>query len=776
VTISALVVTIDAPDVTLGALAVTLGALVVTIRVLVVTIRVLVVTMSSPIRDSGRKNEAFGHAALVLAGGRRRVASGGAVPARPGRLFASSASPLGERAHGLPRSSPSRRPPRCTMGARSTMGDCDSARVEDEHAKLVEAEWRLNAAQAVAHVGSWERDLDADRAVWSEEVYRILGLRPEEFDGTMAGFLARCQPDDAERIRQAYALVVSRPGPVALDFRIVRADGDVRVIHAQLEMIGPGRRVIGAGQDVTEQRASEQRLKTACSLLEATLESTADGLLVVALPDQRIVKYNAKFAALWCIPPEILRAHADPPLLAFVEDQLVDPEAFAARVAEMYAHPEQESHDEIRLKDGRVLERYSQAQRVDGTPVGRVWSFRDVTDRRRAEAERDQFLEGERAAREEAQAAAARAGLQAEASRLLTSLDHESALASLAHLLVGAFADCCAVDMIEPDGSMRRVAVAPYGAAGATLPCRPPDAASSLAVLDDHALLGVPLAIAGRPLGAMRLSRAHPRTFGAADLALAEDLAARASLAIEIARLYRRSEDALRARDEFLSVASHELRTPIATLQATVDTLLAGAHGAIPPEGPLARPLRSLGRQAVRLSRLANRIHDAVALTEDGLALHVTQEDLSAIAAAVVARVGADGVRPPGEVTLSAPDPVIGRWDRGRIGQLICSLTANALRFGAGKPVALTVGRRGERALLTVQDHGVGIATDRLPTLFDRFDRAGAARSWGGLGLGLYIVRAIVDLHGGSIRVESRLGEGTTFFVELPLAGPPVPS
>jgi signal transduction histidine kinase len=525
---------------------------------------------------------------------------------------------------------------------------------------------------------------------------------------------------------------------------------------------------VGKAVGVIERCAPARRLECVLSLLEATLESTADGLLVVDLSGQ-IVRYNAKFASLWRIPAAFLGANDDSAAVAFVDEQVVDPEAFARRIQDIYAHPEAESHDEIRLKDGRVLERYSQAQRVGGKAVGRVWSFREVTEQRRAEAERDRLLAAERTAREAAQASAERARLLAEASRILASLDHESALGSLAQLIAGSFADCCVVDVLEPNGSLRRVAVAPAGAGTDAVSCLPPESSMRVTEVGDRAFLGVPLAVAGRLLGTMRLSRARPRTFGAADLAVSEDLAGRASLAIEMARLYQRTDEALRARDEFLSLASHELRAPLATLQATTDTLLVGVHGAVAPESRLSRPLISIGRQVDRLSRLASQILDVVALSTDGIDLHLTEEDLSVIVASVVARerAGRTGV------TLAAPGPVVGRWDRRRVEQLVASLVSNAVRFGAGKPVAVAVTPRDDVAVLTVQDHGLGIPWERIPRLFDRYDRAGTPASWGGLGLGLYIDRAIVRLHGGCIRVESRPGE-TTFFVELPLAGPPV--
>jgi PAS domain S-box-containing protein len=642
----------------------------------------------------------------------------------------------------------------------------DETEREREHARLAEAELRLRTAQKVGHVGSWERDLDHDATIWSDEVARIYGFDPENFDGSWAAQLARCHPDDRARVEEALVLVTSRPGPVELDFRVFRADGAVRIVRVQMEALGR-RRVAGAARDVTKEKAAEHGLKTTLSLLEATLESTADGLLVVDL-EGKIVRHNAKFASVWRIPSDVLAARDDGRALAFVMDELIDPEGFSARVRAVYAEPESESYDEVRLADGRILWRYSQAQRLDGKPVGRVWSFRDITDTRRAQAARDRALEAERAARETAQTAAARAALLAEASRLLTSLDHESALDSLAQLATRWFAYSCAVDLVEPDGSVRRVAWAPYGA-GPTASGAAPPAKSWVDEYEDYAVLGVPLAVTGQMIGTIRFARKRPQGFDASDLTLAEDLAGRASLASGIAHVYRQTKEALRARDEFLSVASHELRTPLATLQATTDALLAGAYGGVPPGSPLAEPVQSIARQVGRLSRLANQILDALAISSTGIELQLAEADLSSIAAEVVARLAP---RSPtkAQIELAAPCPVPGCWDRARLDQVIEALVANALRFGANRPIAVSVERRDDRALLTVRDHGIGIPGEQLRSLFERFDRAGASRGWGGLGLGLYVSRAIVERHGGTIRVESKPGGGTTFFVELPLS------
>jgi len=152
-------------------------------------------------------------------------------------------------------------------------------------------------------------------------------------------------------------------------------------------------RVAGSGppvftaflRDITDRLHAEAELRDTLSLLSATLESTADGILVV---DQagKIVSLNRKFAAMWRIPQEILESRDDDRAIAFVLSQLTDPDAFVAKVRDLYAQPDAESFDVLEFKDGRVFERYSIPQRIDGESVGRVWSFRDVTARKQAEA------------------------------------------------------------------------------------------------------------------------------------------------------------------------------------------------------------------------------------------------------------------------------------------------------------------------------------------------------------------------------------------------------
>jgi len=140
----------------------------------------------------------------------------------------------------------------------------------------------------------------------------------------------------------------------------------------------------GIGQDITARKRAEDELRATVSLLSATLESTTDGILVVA-QDQSISRFNQRFVEMWRIPAEIIESRDDKRALAFALDQIKDAPAFIAKVEELYSRPEAESFDTIEFKDGRTFERYSRPQYVSGRPVGRVWSFRDVTERRRAE-------------------------------------------------------------------------------------------------------------------------------------------------------------------------------------------------------------------------------------------------------------------------------------------------------------------------------------------------------------------------------------------------------
>ncbi|MCY1078339.1 sensor histidine kinase [Archangium lansingense] len=210
-----------------------------------------------------------------------------------------------------------------------------------------------------------------------------------------------------------YSLVFMNAGEVALartfaqyQARLVVFNAVILVLAAAFEERHLMREALEKERENLEGRVAERTRELArfLSLLHSSLESTADGLLVVDRKGH-ITAVNQRFARLWRLPPSVLESSEDALALTFVRDQLVEPEAFASRVKYLYAHPELESEDEIQLEDGRVFERFSRPQCLGEEVVGRVWSFRDITSRRRAEAERDRLLVEESRARQEAERA-----------------------------------------------------------------------------------------------------------------------------------------------------------------------------------------------------------------------------------------------------------------------------------------------------------------------------------------------------------------------------------
>ena len=227
------------------------------------------------------------------------------------------------------------------------------------------------------------------------------------------------------------------------------------------------------------------------------------------------------------------------------------------------------------------------------------------------------------------------------------------------------------------------------------------------------------------------------------------------------------AEEAIRLRDEFLSIASHELRTPLTALQLQLESLSEQASGA---PTKLVNKVAGAVRSAQRLGILIDSLLDVSRIATGQLDLHPEAMDLRAATIHLLDAMQDAVDRAGSSLVFDAPDtPVHGLWDRVRVDQLLMNLIANAMKYGSGRPIEVSLRHDGGFATLTVRDHGPGIAPDDMERIFKRFERATSVRNYGGFGLGLYVAREVARAHGGSIDVQNMADGGACFTVRLPV-------
>jgi PAS domain S-box-containing protein len=455
---------------------------------------------------------------------------------------------------------------------------------------------------------------------------------------------------------------------------------------------------------------------------------------------------------------------------------------------------------------------------ADGRTIGASKIARDITERRRAEAERAKLLAAEQAARERAESAEERATLLSEASAALNaSLDSATTLRTVSRLVVPRFADWCIIDLVARDHTLERVAVS----AGAPdteallleLQRYAPDWTSSqpaaevlrtrstmlISEVTDETLvstsrnarhleimrrlspcsaIAVPMVTRQRTVGAITLVRTTPgHAYGDVDVALAEELARRAALAVDNATLFSEAdqaralaEGANRAKDEFLAVLSHELRTPMNAVYGWARMLQMGQIDST----ATPRALDAIVRNAHVQLQLIDDLLDVSRIISGKMRLDIRPVDLPRVLDAAL-----DAVRPAADAKglrlQSLIDPGAGplNGDPDRLQQVVWNLLMNAVKFTPrdGR-IQLALQRVNSHVEIVVSDTGAGIRSDLLPLIFDRFKQgeSGTTRNQGGLGIGLALVRHLVELHGGSVTAESSgEGKGSTFRVKLPL-------
>jgi PAS domain S-box-containing protein len=473
-------------------------------------------------------------------------------------------------------------------------------------------------------------------------------------------------------------------------------------------------------------------------------------------------------------------------------------------------------------KDGAAIDVWITVSPImdgSGAVAGASKIARDITERRRIERLRDELIERERVASDDAMAARDRLQFLADVGVVLSSsLDYAETLDRAVHLALPRLGDYCTV-LIEDDlGRLNHVASghvvrekepalrelilrvfeAPAAAGRLTFadavmrtgktrvvthdeieqatasmsPQLDPEIVALGMRLRPYAYVGVPLHLRGRVVGVMAFGTTEQessREYTNADVVIVEAFADRASLAVENARLFRQADDLNRLKDEFLATLSHEMRTPLAAVLGWSRML---ASGQLTPE-KAAKAVEAIERNAQAQAKIVDDILDVARGMSGNLALDMQPVDLVS-----VAHRGVEAVTPAAaakqvqvEVRAVAPVPVVG--DPGRLQQVLWNLLSNAVKFTPpGGHVTVSAAIGDGHAELRVADTGVGIPAAFLPFVFDKFRQADGslARQHGGLGLGLAIARHLVELHGGSIEALSA-GEGTgaTFIVRLPI-------
>ena len=467
-------------------------------------------------------------------------------------------------------------------------------------------------------------------------------------------------------------------------------------------------------------------------------------------------------------------------------------------------------------------ERYEvHGRRKDGTPIVvqvtgreimyrgelvRVGTLHDITERNRAEEAARRLIE-EQARREAAEAAERRSFFLAEASRLLgASFDYQTTLATLTRLAVPQLADFCTVDVLGLDDALIRVGVAHVdqekepllrelprftSALSSEHPMRrvmagesifvpeitdpmlaqmsaTDEHASLVALIDPRSLVAVPLRVGDRVTGVLALYDSESgRRFTRDDLELAEELARRASLAVDNARLFHEANRATRDRDEMLGVVAHDLRNPLNTIFMGTTVLLA----AMPEDDPKRKQTEMVRRAAERMNRLIQDLLDIRRVDSGRMVVEPKPESIDEIMSEAL-----EMLRPlAGAASLvleydAPPEVPPVAADSARLLQVLSNLVGNAIKFTPpGGRVWIEVEPLDEEVRIAVSDTGPGIPAEQVPHIFGRFWQ-GRSSDRRGIGLGLAISKGIVEAHGGRIWVESQVGEGSRFIFTLPIA------
>jgi PAS domain S-box-containing protein len=566
---------------------------------------------------------------------------------------------------------------------------------------------------------------------------------------------------------------------------------------------------------VTTNRELERKteaLAHSLSLLRATLESTTDGILVTDGLGN-ITDYNEQYLKIWHLSREVVIGANHRRLVVAISPSFRNIEEHSRRLTDIYAAAPPETFDLIELSDGRIFERFSKIQSVNDRIVGRVWSYRDITDRRRTE----RALRDERHVLEILNLTGAAIASTLDVQILIQTVTDATTTLSNAELGVCFYnSDGNSQDVYRPcasSGLLRENAQTIGDVLSQPLfgpsskgrePIRCDDVLQDIRCLDVgirrdgeglfpvRSYLAVPLVLrSGEVVGGLVFVHSEPGIFDERIERIIVGVASQASVAIDNARLLEVAQRAAIEReqllereriaraaaermgelkDEFLANLSHELRTPLSAIVGWSKVLRQGAKD----EADLRNGLETIERNARIQKQLIDDLLDMNRIASGKVRLDIQPvAPISFIEAAIeTVRPAADAKDIQIEKRLDPEaSPIAG--DPGRLQQVVWNLLSNAIKFTPrGGKVQVILSCADSHVEIAVKDTGTGIHPDFLDHVFERFrqEEASKNRKYGGLGLGLAIVKHLVELHGGVVRAESPgPGSGATFYVQLPM-------
>ncbi|MEO8022390.1 response regulator [Polaromonas sp.] len=560
-----------------------------------------------------------------------------------------------------------------------------------------------------------------------------------------------------------------------------------------------------------------RELDFSLSMMRATLEASRDGILVTD-DNARVTGFNQQYMRMWGIPEELMAPHDHERLLSFVGPQVEGMQSFLDRVHEIYRTSPAESFDLVKLRDGRIYERSSKMQFVEGRHVGRVWVFRDITEQRRAEDALQKKarvlellnktgtiltakLDVRMLAQAVIDAATEISGAKVGAFFYSTAAHRDKgfSLQAVAGMAMEDFDTCglprsgalfdltlSGAPLIHLDDMQkdpRHEALTPTET-GARKP----------AVIRSY--LAVPVASgSAEVIGGLFFGHPDTGVFDERAERLVTGIAAQAGVSIDNARLYEvarqaaeereklldseraarsEAEHMSRMKDEFLAMLAHELRNPLAPLRNSVEILRRGSAGSLELEETRA----IMDRQIAHMTRLVDDLLDVNRISRGKLDLRLEKISLAdALRSAVETSRPLIAGRHHSFEAVLPDDSVLVDADLVRLSQAFTNLLNNAAKYTPdGGSVALRAVADAQGVTVSVEDTGIGIPEHLGNRIFDMFVQGEAGhpsmpQPQGGLGIGLTLVRKIVEMHGGRIRAESR-GDcpGSRFVVWLPVS------